>query len=313
MILVTGATGTVGREVTGQLVATGERPRVLVRNRETARRLLGERVEYVTGDLDRSETLAAALAGVDRVFLVTRQSSRQLDQELGVIRAASRADVGSLVKLSVFRADERSPLQIARQHAQAERALEQSGLAHTILRPVFFMQNLIGMLRDDAFYTGAGDGRVAMIDARDIAAVAVAALTHPGQHGRTYTLTGPETLRFDDVASILARYTGRPVRHVRVPPEAVSAGLRQRGMQAWFADDMAQLHGMLADGYEDVVTDHVRAVTHRSPGSFARFTRDSVGAFGGPQQAGDRNGERHVPVDLVRTGGGPGTEASQSP
>src|SRR3954470_1016929 len=133
----------------------------------------GDRVERVRGDLNRPETVEAALRGVDRVFLLTRQNSRQPDQERAVIHAAAQACVGRVVKLSVFRADDHSPLQIARQHRQAEKVLEESDLRYTIIRPVFFMQNLPAMLRGSAIYTAARQGRVALIDARDIAAVAV--------------------------------------------------------------------------------------------------------------------------------------------
>jgi uncharacterized protein YbjT (DUF2867 family) len=127
-----------------------------VRDPAAAHQRLGKQVEQVVGDLDRPETIAAALAGVDRVFLLTTQSSRQPEWERAVIGAAARAGVGQLVKLSVFRADEQSPLQVARQHGQAERVLAQSGLAATILRPVFFMQNLLAMVHDGAIATAAG-------------------------------------------------------------------------------------------------------------------------------------------------------------
>jgi uncharacterized protein YbjT (DUF2867 family) len=282
MILVIGATGTVGSEVVRQLVATGERPRALVRDPATARQRLGDQVEHVVGDLDRPETIAAALAGVDRVFLLTTQSSRQPEWERAVIGAAARAGVGQLVKLSVFRADEQSPLQVARQHGQAERVLAQSGLAATILRPVFFMQNLLAMVHDGAIATAAGDGRVAMVDARDIAAVAVATLTGGGHAGKTYTLTGPEALSFYQVASILSRQTGRPLRHVRVPPDKVRVALQGRGVAAWYADDMAKLHSMLAVGYEEVVTDDIHRVTGRPPRTLAQFAGDHVGALTRP-------------------------------
>ena len=155
----------------------------------------------------------AALDGVDRLFLLTRQTGRQLAQEEAVIAAAARAGIGRVVKLSVFRADETSPLQIARQHRRAERALQDSGLQHTVLRPVFFMQNLFAMVRDGTIATAAGDGRVAMIDARDIAAAAVAALTTVPARGRVYTLTGPDAVSFDQVAEVIGRQSGRAVRH----------------------------------------------------------------------------------------------------
>lgn len=282
MILVIGATGTVGSEVVRQLVATGERPRALVRDPATARQRLGDQVEHVVGDLDRPETIAAALAGVDRVFLLTTQSSRQPEWERAVIGAAARTGVGQLVKLSVFRADEQSPLQVARQHGQAERVLAQSGLAATILRPVFFMQNLLAMVHDGAIATAAGDGRVAMVDARDIAAVAVATLTGGGHAGKTYTLTGPEALSFYQVASVLSRQTGRPLRHVRVPPDKVRVALQGRGVAAWYADDMAKLHSMLAVGYEEVVTDDIHRVTGRPPRTLAQFAGDHAGVLTRP-------------------------------
>jgi uncharacterized protein YbjT (DUF2867 family) len=282
MILVIGATGTVGSEVVRQLVATGERPRALVCDPATARQRLGDQVEQVVGDLDRPETIAAALAGVDRVFLLTTQSSRQSEWERAVIGAAARAGVGQLVKLSVFRANEQSPLQVARQHGQAERVLAQSGLAATILRPVFFMQNLLAMVHDGAIATAAGDGRVAMVDARDIAAVAVATLTGGGHAGKTYTLTGPEALSFYQVASILSRQTGRPLRHVRVPPDKVRVALQGRGVAAWYADDMAKLHSMLAVGYEEVVTDDIHRVTGRPPRTLAQFAGDHAGVLTRP-------------------------------
>jgi uncharacterized protein YbjT (DUF2867 family) len=282
MILVIGATGTVGSEVVRQLVATGERPRALVRDPATAHQRLGDQVEQVVGDLDRPETIAAALAGVDRVFLLTTQSSRQPEWERAVIGAAARTGVGQLVKLSVFRANEQSPLQVARQHGQAERVLAQSGLAATILRPVFFMQNLLAMVHDGAIATAAGDGRVAMVDARDIAAVAVATLTGGGHAGKTYTLTGPEALSFYQVASILSRQTGRPLRHVRVPPDKVRVALQGRGVAAWYADDMAKLHSMLAVGYEEVVTDDIHRVTGRPPRTLAQFAGDHAGVLTRP-------------------------------
>lgn len=271
MILVTGATGTIGSEVFRRLAAAGERPRAFVRDPRIARARLGDAVEHVVGDLDRPETVEAGLAGVDRVFLLTRQSSRQPQQERNVIDAAVRSGVRQLVKLSVFRADERSPLQIARQHRQAERALERSGLTHTIVRPVFLMQNLLGMLRGGAIHTAAGDGRLAMVDARDVAAVAVAALTSRGCDGKTHTLTGPEAVTFDEVAEILSRQTGMSVRHVRVAPDDVRNALERSGMEGWFADDMAKLHGMLAAGYEQLVTDDVRTVTGTAPCTLAEL------------------------------------------
>jgi uncharacterized protein YbjT (DUF2867 family) len=236
--------------------------------------LVEEGVGHVTADLDRPDRIDAALDGVDRLFLLTRQTGRQLAQEEAVIAAAERAGIGRVVKLSVFRADETSPLQIARQHRRAERALQDSGLKHTVLRPVFFMQNLFAMVRDGTIATAAGDGRVAMIDARDIAAAAVAALTTVPARGRVYTLTGPDAVSFDEVAQMIGRQSGRAVRHLRVPGEAVSERLSALGAEPWFAADMGLLHRMLAEGYEDVLTSDLRSLTGAAATPFDRFVSD---------------------------------------
>jgi uncharacterized protein YbjT (DUF2867 family) len=279
VILVTGATGTIGSQVFRRLAAAGERPRAFVRDPEAARARLGAQLDYVVGDLERPETVEAGLAGVDRVFLLTRQSNRQPEQERKVIAAAARSGVRRIVKLSVFRAADRSPLQIGRQHSEMERAVERSELHHTFVRPVFLMQNLFGMVRDGAIHTAAEDGRVAMVDARDIAAVAVNALTSRASERKTYTLTGPQPLTFDEVAEILSEHTGERIRHVRVAPDGVRNAIERSGMQRWFAEDMAKLHGMLADGYEDLVTDDVRTVTGTSPSTLSEFARDFADHF----------------------------------
>jgi uncharacterized protein YbjT (DUF2867 family) len=274
-ILVTGATGTIGSEVFRRLAAAGERPRALVRDAQSARARLGDRAEHAVGDLDIPATVDVAMEGVDRVFLLTRQSSRQSAQERNVIAAAQKAGVRRLVKLSVFHADDSSRLRIARQHRDTERALEASGLAYAIVRPVFLMQNLLAMVRGSAIRTAARDGRVAMVDARDVAASAVAALTgRRDGDGKTYTLTGPQPLSFDEVAAIVARQTGARVRHERVGPDAVRHAVAASGAEAWFADDMARLHDMLAAGYEDLVTDDVRDATGTAPGTLAEFASD---------------------------------------
>jgi uncharacterized protein YbjT (DUF2867 family) len=130
------------------------------------------------------------------------------------------------------------------------------------------------MVRDGTIRTAAGDGRVAMVDARDVAAVAVAALTGRRCDGKTHTLTGPQPLSFDEVAEILSEHTGTRIRHLRVAPDDVRHALERSGVERWFAEDMATLHGMLAAGYEDLVTDDVRAATGTAPATLAEFARD---------------------------------------
>jgi uncharacterized protein YbjT (DUF2867 family) len=279
MIAITGATGTVGSEVVRQLVALGERPRVLVRNVAAATALFGGNAEHVVVDLDQDASLGRALAGADRVLILTRQSLRQPDQERSLVERAVQAGVALAVKVSVFAADEQSPLRIARQHAELERVLQGSGIPATILRPTYFMQNLLRAVSAGELRSGVGSGRVAMIDARDVAAAAVAALTGPVGRSTTYTLTGPRTLSFDDVAAVLTDATGSPIRHRPASPDGIRAATLRGGYETWFGNDMARLHALLADGYEDIVTDGVVAATGTAPRDLDDFARDFAGSL----------------------------------
>jgi uncharacterized protein YbjT (DUF2867 family) len=292
MIVVTGATGTVGSEVVRQLIAAGQRPRALVRDPGAARERLGDQVDLVEGDLDRPETLERAMDGAERVFLLTVPGERQLQRERAVIEAARRAGVGQMVRLSRAGADERSPLRIARLHGQAERQLWRSGLAATIVRPSMFMQNLSFMVRDGVISSAIGDGQVAMIDVRDVAAVAVAALTGAGHAGRTYVATGPQAVGLDDVAGLLSRQFGREIAYVRLSPDDVRTAFLGIGVDPWLADDAATLDSLLAAGHDEPVTDDVLEVTGRPPRTLAGFVEDlAVALQPRPARLSNRHGQ----------------------
>ena len=279
MILVTGATGTVGSEVVSQLAAIGERPRALVRNLEAARQRLGGRVEVVTGDLDRPETLDRALDGVGRLFLLTVPGPRQLGQERAVAEAARRAGVRQVVRLSRVGAGERSPLRIARFHWQAEQQLQRCGLAATILRSPMFMQNLLFMVQGGAISSAIGDGKVAMVDARDVAAAAVATLTSDGHAGKTYVLTGPHAVGLEDAARLLSQQLGTQICCVSLTPGDVRDGFLAMGVDPWLADDAATLDSLLAAGHDEPVADDIRRLTGRPPRTLTAFVQDYAVAF----------------------------------
>jgi uncharacterized protein YbjT (DUF2867 family) len=240
--------------------------------------LFGANAEHVVVDLDQDASLGQALDGADRLFILTRQSTRQPDQERSLVEHAVRAGVAHVVKISVFATYEQSPLQIARQHAVLERVLRGSGIPATILRPTYFMQNLLRAVRAGELRSGVGSGRVSMVDARDVAAAAVAALTGPAGKNTTYTLTGPWSLSFDTVADVLSAATGSRIFHRPAAPEGIRAATLRGGYEAWFGD-IARLHALLADGYEDIVTDGVVAATGTAPRDLDEFARDFAGSL----------------------------------
>jgi len=285
MILVTGATGRVGTELVRELVARGEPVRAFVRDAAAVRSHFDPRVEIFEGDLDRPETIAAALEGADGVFLLTPSSEAQPAQERAVLEAVEWAGVEPIVKLSVLGADDASPLQLGRWHRAGERALEESGVEYTILRASSFMQNLYGMsgsiASDGAIYTAAQGGKVGMVDVRDIAAVAAAALTEEGHEGQTYVVTGPEAVSYGEAAAVLSRATGKRIEHVSVPREQLAASLQQAGLPEWYAEDMAALQEGFAAGRGETVTDVVRDVAKREPRTLEAFAQEHGAAIVG--------------------------------
>ncbi|MFI2710737.1 NAD(P)H-binding protein [Micromonospora sp. NPDC018662] len=275
-ILVTGATGRVGTELVRLLDRAGVRPRALVRDVERARTRLGDRAELVAGDLGRPADLDAALAGVDRMFVLTATGRGQLTQERNAIDAAVRAGVRHVVKLSVLDAGRDSPLRHGVWQGDANALLVNSPVRHTVLQLAFFMQNLFGMVGGGAIRSSAGDGRVAMVDARDVAAAVAATLVDcpDWAYDRTLVLSGPEALSFDDTAKVLAEATGLPVRHLPVPREQVAAMLRRFGAEEWYAEDVAVFNDLIAAGRVATVTDTVRRLTGSAPRSLADFARE---------------------------------------
>jgi uncharacterized protein YbjT (DUF2867 family) len=280
MIVVTGATGTVGRELVRLLVERGQRPRVITRDVRLARLVLGDEVELAQADLDRPETLPAALAGADQVFLLSPATSGQVGRERHLVTAAAAAGVGHVVKTSVFRASRESKLRLAYQHGRIEELITRSGLEWTFLRPTFFMQNLTGQILNGVLCSAADDGRVAMIDARDVAAAAATVLTTSAHSGRTYTLTGPRAVTFDQVAEVVSAAEGTGCVHRRVAPERVRTAMLQSGAEGWFASDLARLHTMLAAGYEDLVTGDLGRLTGGQGRDMSAFVQDMLAAPG---------------------------------
>lgn len=284
MILVIGATGRVGGEVLAQLVAKGAPLRVLVQNAAQAATFEAQGVAVAWGDLRRPETLDPAFQGVTKLFLVTPGAPDQVEVQCNAITAAQRAGVQQVVKISDLGASPHSPLVHARWNWEVEQVLVKSGLPYTILRPQFFMQNFLLVLApsvtaEDAFFAPSGSGRVPFVDIRDIAEVAVAALTEKGHENRIYDLTGPEDLSFADVARILSDTISRDIRCEDVSPEAALDSLVRQGLPGWFAQDLVALFGLVKEGHAAGVSTTVWEVTHHPARPLRQFLKENRAAF----------------------------------
>ncbi|MCA1619107.1 MAG: SDR family oxidoreductase [Acidobacteria bacterium] len=286
MILITGATGTTGREIVEELRRAGASGvRALVRDPARASFIREAGFETAEGDFDRPETLGAALEGVERALLLTPPSPQTVEHNRAFIDAARRSGLRHVVKISALGADAGAPDGFSRWHWESEELLKSSGLAWTMLQPNSFMQNLLGQAGQIAatgqIFQPVGDARIAFIDVRDIAAVAARALTEDGHERETYVLSGPEPLTFHDVAAKLSDASGRKITYAPVTAEQYRAGALAAGLPGWLVDALEQLNVMFAAGHAAEVTDVVRRVGRTEPITFDRFAREHARAFAG--------------------------------
>lgn len=282
MILVIGGTGKVGGELVKQLAQAGVKTRVLVRSAQKAEAIHKLGLETAEGDVTQIATIEAALKGVEGLFLLTTANPNMGDIEIAVMDAAKKASVKKIVLLSAMGVSAQSPMTLGRQHAKAEDHLRNLGLAYTILQPTGFMQNILGSagsIKQGAIYSNFKDGQIAMIDARDIAAVALAALTKPGHEGKTYGITGGEAFSYYQLADKISALTGKKVSYVDVPSSEVVKAMTGFGAPEWLAKDLATLGEAFAAGYGAATTDVVEKATGKKPITIDQFLKDHVEAF----------------------------------
>ena len=283
MILITGATGTVGREVVTRLSTQGLEVRAVTRDLRNADAHRLPHVEYVTGDFEDLESMRRACAGVDRAFLLTNSTERAEEQQTSFTRVAHQSGVQHLVKLSQLHAEARAPGRFLRYHAAVEAAVRASGLTFTFLRPNLYMQGLLNfrqsIQQQHTFFAAAGDARISAVDVHDVADVAVAALTTSQHDNKIYALTGPDALTFAEMAHQLSQAVGRTITYVDVPPEGMRAALADLGFPAWQADGLLEEFAMYRRGEAAGVEPGVAEALGRSPRAFDDFARDYAPRF----------------------------------
>jgi uncharacterized protein YbjT (DUF2867 family) len=282
MILVTGATGNVGVPLVKELLAAGHEVRAFVTDVADAKAKLGDAVELANGDFTDKASIDHALAGVEKAYLLAPAGPDEPAWEAAFIDAAARAGVKHVVYHSVAGAAYEANA-FGRWHRAGEKKLEQSGIAWTHLRPVGFMSNALmwaGTVKaQGTIYMPCGDGKMAVIDPRDIAAVAATVLTSSGHAGKIYDLTGPEALSVGDQAKMLGEAIGKPVTYVDVPDAAAKDSMLGMGMPPAVADAMLEFTSLVRSGGAAAVSDAVKTVTGKPPRTFAAWCKDNAAAF----------------------------------
>jgi len=279
MILVTTA-GKVGSAAV-LLLRQRELPvRALVRTPEKAKALADAGAEIAAGDLETPSSIDGAVAGITTVVLV---SPGVPAQELNVIRSAARAGVEHVIKVT-SNASAASPIARRRWQTEIEAGLAASGLAHTLLRSNAYMQNVLALApaiaKTSGFGSSAGQGRVGMIDARDVGAVAAEIAASPASHGgKTYWLTGPELISNYDVAVVLSKLLGRTITYRELGFDEDRDTMIRAGVPEPIAEMNAQAFSMIADGDAEWVTEDVPSLVGRPARSFEQFATDYAAAF----------------------------------
>jgi uncharacterized protein YbjT (DUF2867 family) len=278
MICITGAGGTLGSEVLAQLKAAGAPIRAAFHSDDKAESARAQGVDAALIDFEDPGSLREAFAGCESLFLLGHNAVDQTELELAAVDAARSVGVRHIVKQSVLGA-QKEDYSLARVHRPVERAIEASGMAWTFLRPNSFMQNVMTFMSptirgESAFYSASGEARISHVDVRDIAAVAVQALLHPGHTGHAYTLTGPDAFSYDEFAEALSSAIGRTVTHVDVPPNELRYGMTDMGMPDEIADRLLNLERYFRSGEAGLVTDDIERVTGRAPRRFADYARE---------------------------------------
>lgn len=283
-ILITGATGTIGKELTKYLSAKGVTFRAMVRSVEDAKDLAAlPGAELVSGNFDNPASLENALNGIEKAFLLTNSSELAEKQQSDFVKAAKKTGVKHIVKLSQWAANARSPVRFLCYHAVVEQLIKDSGIAYTFLRPNLFMQGLLGfremIIKQNQFFGAIGDSKISIIDIRDIAAAAGEALTEEGHQGKIYDLTGPEALTHTTIAEKLSNAVGRQIQFIDISSETLLNILLSVEFPLWQAEGLVEDYAHYKLGEAAEIKDGVWQATGKSPHTFDDFALNYAPLF----------------------------------
>lgn len=283
MILVTGATGQIGSIVLDHLLGENVQVRAFVRDESKLENKNHPKLKTAVGTFEDRESLKRAMTGVDKLFLVARDNPDQVEQHRNVIEVAEEAGVEHIVKLSAFTASKDSPVSLMRWHAETEEILRNSSLDWTFIRPHLYMQNILrsgkSVAEEDFLSAPMSDDAFALIDIRDIAEVAAHVLNSEGHASKVYTLTGPDTTTYTEVAEILSELLDKTVDYKYVSQKSFYNHLIEGGRPSWRAYDLAHIADAYSEGRNITVTNDINKLIGRNARSIREFLTDHLSKF----------------------------------
>jgi uncharacterized protein YbjT (DUF2867 family) len=283
MLLLTGVTGKTGGASAEGLLRKGVPLRAIVRNAEKAESLKAAGIDLVVGDVGDKAVLQKAMNGVSKALMTIPNSERQLELEKQFVDVAKKSGVRHVVKMSSIEATAGAKSPIAKIHYASEQYLQKSGLAWTLMKPSFFMQNFLGsagtIKEQNKFFLPMGQGKTVMVDTRDIGACVAAVMTGTGHEGQKYEITGPEVLSFADAADRFSKVLKRKIEYVHVPMEAYRKTLARFLTNEWHLNAVCALFQEIAETQTLHTTDTVQKLTGHAPISFSQFVKDHQAVF----------------------------------
>jgi uncharacterized protein YbjT (DUF2867 family) len=226
----------------------------------------------------------AALTNVDAIFLLTSPSPEMFELHQGLIDRAVKANVRKIVRLSAEPAHAGSDMPMYDLHGRADDYLKQSDIEYVILRPHYFMQNMLMMhapsiKETSSFAQYLGDARIPMVDSRDIARVAFLCLTTDEFNNETYVITGPRAISFTDVAKALSKSLDRDIRYVSLSYEDQEKGFKAAGLPDWTAKTVLTLFRSWVETPEHRVSPDFEKITKTKPTDIEKFAADFADSF----------------------------------
>ena len=284
-ILITGATGAVSTALLASLKGSKNKIRALVRNETKAAALKAQGIDVFTGDLEHPATLTKAFDGVDAAWILSPPGPRAPEQSSNAVWACRQAGVSHIVRMSALGAAHNAPTINSRLHALSDREVAHSGIPYTIVKPHFFMQNLMmsaqSVAKEGVMPFAMGEGKVGMVDVRDVGEFAARVLTTGNHYGKTYDVTGPVSLSLAQVAEQLGTALKKTVKYVPVTVEQAIQAMQAMGLDAFGLNMMTDYFNAYSNNWGDFTTNDYQNVTGKAPRAFADFAHDFATAFGG--------------------------------
>ena len=283
-ILVIGGTGNVGTPLVELLRQTNLDYRVLVRSDNNEQKLAKLNVPTIRGALGDWASIEDALNDVDTVFLLSSPELNLLDLHTGLIDRAVAAGVKKIVRLSSQPALSNPDVAMYGMHKKADEYLQQSGLQYAILRPDYFMQNMVNMhapfiKQDNMFAQYLGDAKIPMVDSRDIAKAALHCLTSDEFNSQIHYITGPKAINFFDVASALSKSLEKEINYMPLSYEQQQAGFKSAGIPDDIANGvLAVFKGWVENKVREAESDFEK-ITKTKATSIEQWAHDFKAAF----------------------------------